>query len=452
MTREQILRTLQTDFYAFYRYTAGGKTNWWVRAFCDFLQYRVYRAYLNGQMPVATVEAPVQHGKSRIMRHFLAWLIGLHPDKRFNYYTASEKLLFETSLAVKTVLRSPRYLAVFGVRTGAGLADNIQTLGLCGPGGRPAGQADFRLMGAGNIGHPSHFSLIDDPYRNREEAYSAAWRDKIWERYRADILSRRQSPSLVAVVHSRWHAEDLIGRLKKEADVMSFKYPAISADGKALFPQLRPLEFLLAQKKALGPVSWAALYQQDPVAAQGNVLKPQWFKRYADLPARPVRVIITADTAQKTGQNNDFTVFQAWGAVQGNAYLLAQTRGKFEAPELLQTARLFYHQTQARFGTVGTFYIEDKVSGTGLIQELIRENLPIIPLQRQKDKFSRVLDIVPYVAAGKVFVPQEGMDDFLAECAAFRQDMKHAHDDQVDCLADGVNQILREDGPVVLWG
>ncbi len=451
MTQGQIRRTLQSDFYAFYRYTAGGKTNWWVRAFCDFLQYRVYRAYLNGQMPVATVEAPVQHGKSRIMRHFLAWLIGLHPDRRFNYYTASDKLLFETSLQVKTVLHCPRYRAIFGARTGAGLTENIQTLGLCGPGGQPAGQADFRLMGAGNIGHPSHFSLIDDPYRNREEAYSAAWRDKIWERYRADILSRRQSPSLVVVVHSRWHTEDLIGRLKAETDVMSFRYPALSEGGRALFPQLRSLDFLLAQKKALGPVSWSALYQQDPVAADGNVLKADWFKRYEELPVLPSRVIITADTAQKTGQGNDYTVFQAWGAVQGNAYLLRQTRGKFEAPELLRTARLFYDEVRVRFGTVGTFYIEDKVSGTGLIQQLIRENLPIIPLQRQKDKFSRVLDIVPYLAAGKVFIPGEGMDEFLDECVAFRQDMKHAHDDQVDCLADGVNQILRDDGPVVLW-
>ena len=138
--------------------------------------------------------------------------------------------------------------------------------------------------------------------------------------------------------------------------------------------------------------------------------------------------------------------------MQGNAYLLAQVRGKFEAPELLQTARVFYGQVHGQFGTVGAFYIEDKVSGTGLIQELIREGLPIIPLTRQKDKFSRVLDIVPYVAGGKVFIPQQGMDEFLDECVAFRQDMKHAHDDQVDCLADGVNQLLNDNTPVVMWG
>lgn len=448
----EMRREIQSDFYTFFRYVAGGKTGTWLRAFCGFLQYQVYWQFLNGGMPVATVEAPVQHGKSTVMRHFLAWLVGLHPQKRFNYYTASDKLLFETSLQVRRILQSPRYLAVFGARVGTG-TENIQTLSLCGPDGNiSGGQIDFRLMGAGNIGHPSHVSLIDDPYRNREEAYSPTLRAKIYERYRADILSRRQTPSMVIVVHSRWHVEDLIGTLKKEGEVLSFKSPAINERGEALFPDLRSLEFLQLQKKALGPISWAALYQQDPVVADGNVLKLPWFKRYEELPTIATRVIIVADTAQKTGQNNDFTVFQAWGLVQGNAYLLAQVRGKFEAPELLQTARVFYGQVHGQFGTVGAFYIEDKVSGTGLIQELIREGLPIIPLTRQKDKFSRVLDIVPYVAGGKVFIPQQGMDEFLDECVAFRQDMKHAHDDQVDCLADGVNQLLNDNTPVVLWG
>lgn len=455
MLQNQMRREIQTDFYTFYRYVAGveQKTNWWVKAFCDFLQYQVYWQFLNGGLPVATVEAPVQHGKSTLMRHFLAWLVGLHPDKRFNYYTASDKLLFETSLAVKMILRSPRYLAIFGPRTGGGQTENIQTLVLLTPDGSAGGQVDFRLMGAGNIGHPSHVSLIDDPYRNREEAYSQTMRDKILDRFRADIVSRRQTPSMIVVVHSRWHVDDLIGILKREIKgVLSFRYPAISPDGKALFPELRPLVFLEAQKKMLGPLAWEALYQQSPTVAGGNVLKLVWFKRYSELPAPPTRVIIVADTAQKTGQNNDFTVFQAWGLVQGNAYLLAQVRGKFEAPELLSTARVFYQQIRIQFGTVGAFYIEDKVSGTGLIQELAREALPIVPLTRQKDKFSRVLDIVPYVAAGKVFVPQEGMDDFLDECVAFRQDMKHAHDDQVDCLADGVNQLLNDNTPVVVWG
>ena len=452
MNEEEMRLALQSGFYSFYRYGGGGKTGIWLKNFCDFLQYKVYWHYLNGEMPVATVEAPVQHGKSTVMRHFLAWLVGLHPQKRFNYYTASDKLLFETSLQVRRILQSPRYLAVFGARIGKGI-ENIQTLSLEeADGANGGGQVDFRLMGAGNIGHPSHFSLIDDPYRNREEAYSPTLREKIYERYRADILSRRQAPSLVVVVHSRWHTEDLIGMLKKEGDVLSFRSPAINEKGAALFPELRSLEFLQLQKKALGPISWAALYQQDPVVADGNVLKLPWFKRYEELPAVATRVIIVADTAQKTGQNNDFTVFQAWGLVQGNAYLLAQVRGKFEAPELLQTARVFYGQVHGQFGTVGAFYIEDKVSGTGLIQELIREGLPIIPLTRQKDKFSRVLDIVPYVAGGKVFIPNQGMDEFLDECVAFRQDMKHAHDDQVDCLADGVNQLLNDNTPVVMWG
>ncbi len=448
-TENQARKLLQSDFYAFYRYVAGGVTGWWVKRFCDFLQYKVYWSFLNGKMPVATIEAPVQHGKSRIMRHFLCWLVGLNPDLRFNYYTASDKLLNETSMAVRFILQSERYQAVFGARTGWN-HENVETLVISAD-GKKFGQVDFRLMGAGNIGHPSHVSIIDDPYRNKEEAYSPTMREKILGRYREDIISRRQTPSMVIVIHSRWHVDDLIGQLKKKGGVLSFSYPAVLPNGKALFPQLRPLPFLNSQKEQIGPFGWASLYQQSPVIAGGNVLKEEWFRTYSELPATPSRVVIVADTAQKTGQGNDYTVFQAWGDVFGNAYLLEQVRGKFEAPELLATARAFFEHIRATYGTVGAFCIEDKVSGTGLIQQLIRENLPIIPMQRQKDKFSRVLDVVPFIAAGKVFIPQQGMGELIEECIAFRQDMKHPHDDQVDCLTDGINEILVSAGPSVVF-
>ncbi|MBQ6409774.1 phage terminase large subunit [Candidatus Saccharibacteria bacterium] len=451
LNENEMRREIQSDFYTFYRYVGGveQKTNWWVKEFCDFLQYKVYWSFLNGKMPVATIEAPVQHGKSRIMRHFLCWLVGLHPDLRFNYYTASDKLLNETSMAVRFILQSERYQAVFGARTGWS-HENVETLVISAD-GKKFGQVDFRLMGAGNIGHPSHVSIIDDPYRNKEEAYSPTMREKILGRYREDIISRRQTPSMVIVIHSRWHVDDLIGQLKKKGGVLSFSYPAVLPNGKALFPELRPLPFLKEQKEQIGPFGWASLYQQSPVIAGGNVLKEEWFRTYSELPATPSRVVIVADTAQKTGQGNDYTVFQAWGDVFGNAYLLEQVRGKFEAPELLATARAFFEKIRATYGTVGAFCIEDKVSGTGLIQQLIRENLPIIPMQRQKDKFSRVLDVVPFIAAGKVFIPEQGMGELIEECIAFRQDMKHPHDDQVDCLTDGINEILNNAGPSIVF-
>lgn len=450
---------LQSDFYAFYRYMMGTDkpTGWWVRAFCDFLQYKVYWRYLNGKRPMATIEAPVQHGKSTVLRLFAVWLIGLYPHKRHNYYTASEKLLAETSDIIGQHLRSVKYLQVFGPRLSERLTNTTETVGIYNPCGA-CGRLDFRLTGAGNIGHPSHFSVVDDPYRNKEEAYSPTMREKILDRFRADIVSRRQTDSQIVVVHSRWHEDDLIGWMKKNLKgVLSFCYPALLTDGSPLFPQFRGREFLNEQKAVLGPSLFEALYQQSPITEGGNVVKGDWFKTYRkeQLPGNFDRVIITADTAQKTGEENDYSVLQAWGRLGTNAYLLRQLRAKLEAPELLAAAWGFYLDARAAHGSISAFYIEDKVSGTALIQTMRRKGLPIMALQRNKDKFMRLLDVVPHLANGRVWLPdgETCAEEIKAESMAFRPDMKHKHDDMVDCMTDALDQLLNkgDPAPFVMW-
>ena len=106
---------LQTEFYAFYRYMFGVEhpTNWWVKAFCNFLQ-AAYLDYLRLLRPIYCVEAPVQHGKSTILRYFIAWLIGRHPDKRFNFYSADENLRDETGIYVVNIWL-PRSIVIYSV-------------------------------------------------------------------------------------------------------------------------------------------------------------------------------------------------------------------------------------------------------------------------------------------------------------------------------------------------
>ncbi len=180
---------------------------------------------------------------------------------------------------------------------------------------------------------------------------------------------------------------------------------------------------------------------QEPVADGGNLFKTSDIGRYDEIPPLVWRAIYV-DTAQKTAERNDYTVFQHWGrSKDGKAYLIDQVRGKFEAPELETTALAFWAKARQmdadKFGNLRKMMVEDKVSGTGLIQSLVRKAIPVIAIQRTKDKYTRALDVVPYVATGQVFIPKTAswINDLISELAAFPEGK---HDDQVDPALDAI--------------
>ena len=120
---------------------------------------------------------------------------------------------------------------------------------------------------------------------------------------------------------------------------------------------------------------------------------------------------MTVDTAQKTGEQNDFTVFQVWGKAGGKIYLVDMVRGKFEAPELTRRAIAFWNKHAAedpvKLGHLRQMKVEDKASGTGLIQELTnRGGIPVAGIERTKDRYTRILDLLGYIEAGLVVLPE----------------------------------------------
>lgn len=171
------------------------------------------------------------------------------------------------------------------------------------------------------------------------------------------------------------------------------------------------------------------------------MFKSQWWRYYEVLPVMSWRTIYV-DTAQKTGNANDYSVLQCWGrSATGQAYLIDQMRGKWEAPELLTQSRAFWnkHRNQSN-GALRSMKIEDKVSGTGLIQTLRREGIPVIDIQRDKDKMTRAMDAIPTIESGQVFLPQDEpwLADYLTE---FSQFPNGRHDDQVDPTCDAITDM-----------
>jgi predicted phage terminase large subunit-like protein len=402
---------------------------------------------MNGERPVLILGAPPQHGKSDIVSRYLpAWVFGHYPDLRIAGLSYAKDLASDMNRDVQKIMLSPEYALLFPhsslnakrvVTVETEAKRNSETFEILGRKGAYVGQG----VGGPLTGKRVDIGIIDDPIKNSKEALSSTVKDSVWKWYGSTFLTRLSKNSGHIIMATRWATDDLSGRViesNKRAKVLSF--PAINAKGEALIPDLHPVEKLLETKTMLGDYFWSAMYQQSPVALGGNMFKSEWWQFYKVVPQIRWRGIY-ADTAQKTKDANDYSVLQLWGeSITGQAVLLDQIRGKWEAPDLLIQARAFWNKH--RMAGVRSFNIEDKVSGTGLIQTLKREGVPVVAIQRNTDKITRAMDAAPFVQAGNVLLPEDApwLSDYLAEFAAFPNG---TNDDQCDPTMDAIKDILQ---------
>lgn len=304
----------------------------------------------------------------------------------------------------------------------------------------------------------------DDPH-SVEAALSQAERETALRVFQETLPTRLNNPdsSAIVIVMQRLHEADVSGFilegdygyehlcLPMEFEVdrscvtsIGFQDPR-KEEGELLFPERFPREVVERDKKVMGALAVAGQFQQRPAPRGGGVFKDEWWQYYSVLPTIKWRGV-WADTAQKAKESSDYSVFQCWGeSDSGKAVLIDQVRGKWEAPELLAQARAFWakHKAVSGMGNLRSFRIEDKVSGTGLIQTLKREGVPVqgIPRNAGRDKVTRAMDAAPSVEAGQVMLPRAApwLSDFLAEASAFPTG---SHDDQVDPMCDAVADIV----------
>lgn len=229
-------------------------------------------------------------------------------------------------------------------------------------------------------------------------------------------------------------------------------------DGELMFPDRFSAEKVADLEASLGPFATAGQLQQRPNPRGGRIIKTEWFGQHIQPPLIKHRIIY-ADTAQKTAERNDYSVFECWGlGVDGKLYLIDMIRGKWEAPELDRRASAFWQKHQSadsvQMGQLRQLKIEDKASGTGLIQSLkSKSGIPVKGIERIKDKYTRLLDVVGYIESGHVSLPADApfTSDFLAECEAFSADDTHAHDDQIDPMIDAINDMLATGNTASIW-
>jgi predicted phage terminase large subunit-like protein len=213
-------------------------------------------------------------------------------------------------------------------------------------------------------------------------------------------------------------------------------------EGELMFPERFSEDGVKALERTLGSYGAAGQLQQNPSPRGGGIIKNAWYRYWTVLPAIDW-VEMYVDTAQKDGEQNDYSVFEIWGrTTTGQGALIDLVRGKWEAPELLVQARAFWIKHRDGKRPPRAMMVEDKVSGTGLIQTLRREGIPVIPIQRSRDKISRGNDAAPFIESGNVLLHADAswLSDFLAESEKFPAG---AHDDQLDPMFDAIDRIQK---------
>lgn len=436
------------------------KWGWWHIEIARELQ-QFYDDMQAGKRPKLVIQAPPQHGKSVQIIDFIAWLAGKNPDCKTIYTSFSERLGVRANLKLQRLYDSDLYADIFpdtrinqsnSVTVSGQFLRNREILEYSGR----TGYFRNTTVGGSITGESLSLGVIDDPLKGRKEANSITIRNGVWDWFTDDFFTRFSEDGALLCILTRWHIDDPIGRLLLQygSGVKLLSYPAIAEHdepnrkaGEPLFPEHKSLEFLLERKSLMDASSWLSLYQQSPIVVGGELIKGEWFGRYDILPPIVYRKIF-ADTAQKTKEHNDYSVFECWGLGEDNRlYLIDLIRGKWEAPELKRRAVEFWskHASDTRHGKLREMGVEDKASGTGLIQDIKRDaKIPIRAIQRNVDKLTRVQDVMSYIESGYVMLPANAafVSDFVSECEAFTADNAHDHDDQIDPMCDAINDML----------
>lgn len=455
----------------FVRYVHKGyQTGWFNELLCAELDAFI-EDMLAGRRPRLILSMPPRSGKTELASITLpAYFLGRFPHLNIIACSYSADLANRVSRSTQRLVASESYAEVFpntrvpkangAAKVGADFWEVVDTTGaILGGSYRSAG------VGGGITGQGMHLGIIDDPVKDYQDAISPVKQESAWDWFNTTFATRAD-PKMngMIVIATRWHPQDLIGKLLAEQEKGGIqwrylKFPMEAEEdeyhelggrryrlrktGDILFPERMPLPAVDAAKR-LGAITWAGLYQQRPTLKGGGLVKSAWFDTYSVLPKLRYRAIY-ADTAQKKEDRHDYSVFLCAGlGFDDRVYLIDLIRGKWESYELEQRAIAFWQKHRAvRSPPLRHMAIEDKASGTGLIQNIRRQaKLPVKAVARTKDKFTRLMDTAGYMESGYVKIPESALwvSDFLVEMDSITADFV-THDDQLDVLMSALEEM-----------
>lgn len=418
-------------------------------------------AVADGKIRRLMIFMPPRHGKSELAsRRFPAWFIGRNPKRNIIAASYNSDLATDFGREVRNIVASRPYKALFK----ASLAEDSMAANRWHT--SDGGMYVAAGIGTAVTGRGAHILLIDDPFKDREEADSEGHREKVWRWYTSTAYTRLESElqqdvtaddalwtdlmgdieagkaepfeGAIVLIQTRWHEDDLAGKLMAEQakggdkwDVLDL--PAIRANGEALWPAKYPVERLNQIKRAIGERDWSALYQQKPRPDEGLYYKREWFRWYDEQP-KHLRIYGASDYAV-TADGGDYTVHLVAGVdPDDNIYVLDIWRSQSTTDVWVEAFLDLMQQHKPMMWAEESGQIIKSVGP--LIEKRMRERR-VYGRREQfpsaSDKPTRSRAMQGRAAMGKVYLPNNApwLSDFLNELLAFDAGK---HDDQVDAL------------------
>ena len=456
----------RVDFYSFVQrifpiVSAGSPfvPNWHVEA----ITYALTRV-MRGEIKRLIITVPPRSLKSICASvAFPAFVLGYDPTRRIIEVSYSEGLARKHANDFRAVIRSALYRRLFpGTRISAAKDTELEVM-TTARGFRYATSVGGTLTGRGG-----NLLILDDPISS-QDAHSDRARENLKQWYANTLLSRldNKAEDAIVVVTQRLHVDDLVGHLLEQGGWTELSLPAIAEVeqvvllgpdrchhrkvGELLHPEREPAWALEDLKRTMGSVDFAAQFQQEPIAAGGNLIKWHWFIPYDQPPRweRGDKLIVSWDTALSGGELSSYSACVVLQVRDDIAYLLDVVRDRLEYPDL----RRKVIELHRRWRSVTSSYallIENKGSGMSLIQELMREGIRAIEVKPEGDKIMRMNAHTARIEAGYVHLPRRAswLDEFRKEIMAFPA---AKYDDQVDALSQALDRAFlhRQD---MTWG
>lgn len=390
------------------------------------------------------VNMPPRHGKSQLISiYFPAWFLGRNPDKKVLMVSHTTDLAVDFGRKVRNLISTPEYRAIFPT---VQLASDSKSAGRWNT---SAGGEYFACgVGSALAGRGAHLLLVDDPH-NEQDIISGNLDvfDKAYEWFTFGARTRLMPHGRIAIVQTRWHLDDLTGRVVRDMsqneladkyEVVEFpaildverkvgvgKNAKVLTTEKPLWPEFFDLDALYRTKASMPVFQWNAQYQQKPTAEEAAMVKREWWKEWPhEDPPSCEYIIMTLDAAAEKNNRADFTALTTWGVFfheEENCYciiLLNSIKRRLEFPELKELAWEQYNEWEP-----DAFIVEKKSSGTPLYQEMRRSGLMVqeyTPHRGSGDKTARLNSVADIVRSGLVWVPQtRWAEELVEEVAGF---------------------------------
>lgn len=444
MPTNEMIQLSRINLLAFVKTTMPSYSIGWVhREICGRLM-NFFADVMEKKSPRLILTMPPRHGKSQLVsKHFPTWCFGVNPDISFITASYSDSLSKRINKDVQRIMDSSDYHKIFPKTS------------LCGRGGTfsrstnlleiPNHRGSFRSTGIGGgiTGMGCDILSIDDPLKDRQEANSLTIRERVWDWYTSTAYTRLAPGGGVLVTLTRWHEDDLVGRLleamkKGSGDQWQIiNYPAIAEEdephrkkGEALHPERYPLEMLKKIKANVGSYDWNSLYQQHPTPAGGGIIKKSWLRSYGITPKVFDTVIQSWDFTFKNTNTADNVAGQVWGKIGASYYLLDCVAEKMDFVSSVRAIR----RMSAKWPQALCKVVEDKANGPAIINVLRKEIPGLIAFNPEGSKEARAYAVSPLFEAGNVLIPEQDENhpwvrEYIDELTLFPG---APHDDRVD--------------------